>query len=373
MHCREAGRKIVLLSSVICGFSCHITLSSVQYLLPTERTLPTWRIPQHDFRICEVFHDCKFLGCRVTLQTMLHRVHGWLRPSPGWTWRNLCFLGASDKPFDKCGWEYMFKQPVLTFINVFCVVTLSCSFVLDIYLIRQLHKRTHNQVTAKVSWSQILRIVQVMQMGGFVTLSFSIVGATWHQSSPNNIGLWNEQGNVGITFFQADDTRKMEQLRRVTSMIITVITVHCCINLPWLITVNLPISHLDIYFFIVTPFILLSKFFPEKHSIHDRFLVKWKGIICKEAHREIRPTHVRWLFGTSKEKPQTWILPEYDRSENAPTIKKACACKKTSMCKDESWFQSDTKTEEAKQIRETFGKRRELRIWHQNVRLRSGF
>ncbi len=51
----------------------------------------------------------------------------------------------------------------------------------------------------------------------------------------------------------------MAQLSRVTNMIITVITVHCCINLPWLITVNLPIGHLDIYFFIVTPFILLSE------------------------------------------------------------------------------------------------------------------
>ena len=54
-------------------------------------------------------------------------------------------------PFDKCGWEYMFKKAIITFINLFCVVILISSFLLDLCLIKLLHKRTRVQVTSKVS------------------------------------------------------------------------------------------------------------------------------------------------------------------------------------------------------------------------------
>ncbi len=108
-------------------------------------------------RVCQIFHlycvahSCPFV-CFSTWTQVIQTRYSSL---DYFVIHPVLSTGASDEPFDRCGWEYMFKQPVLTFINVFCVVTLSASFVLDVFLIRQLHKRTHSQVGFKVSRAQL--------------------------------------------------------------------------------------------------------------------------------------------------------------------------------------------------------------------------
>ena len=67
---------------------------------------------------------------------------------------------------------------------------------------------------------------------------------------------------IVFRLWQVDNRKKEEQqahLRRIMSMMITVITVHCCLNLPWLITVNLPIKDEEIYFYIITPAVVISE------------------------------------------------------------------------------------------------------------------
>ena len=61
------------------------------------------------------------------------------------------FISGLSGQFDMCGWEYMFKEEVLFFINNFCIITLTCSVLLDIVLIKELHQRTR-KVTVGASF-----------------------------------------------------------------------------------------------------------------------------------------------------------------------------------------------------------------------------
>ncbi len=68
------------------------------------------------------------------------------------------FSGTSEEPFDKCGWEYMFRDGALKFIQVFCLLTVLCSVVFDVCLIQALRKR-RRKVSCKVKDKKLFFIL----------------------------------------------------------------------------------------------------------------------------------------------------------------------------------------------------------------------
>ncbi len=97
----------------------------------------------------------------------------------------------------------------------------------------------------------------------------------WHEDV-------QESTRVNPASLQVATTEQSRHLRRATTMIISVMTVHCAVNLPWLVTVNLPISQTDTYFFVITPLIWLSQYWTNC-LVHAELLMQSCGLCPKEA------------------------------------------------------------------------------------------